>query len=72
MPTPSLLQLATKACIKNINGELRSVRVSTSLGPSLIIVSNTAIMDVGEAPYDRVRAILSKIENPKQLVGDPS
>ncbi|MCJ1450838.1 hypothetical protein MMC28_001172 [Mycoblastus sanguinarius] len=45
MPARSLLQSASKACIKNIR----------------------SITDVGDTPYDLLRPILTKIDNPEQL-----
>ena len=63
MPAPSLLQLAQKLCIKNIKG------LSTVFEAfSEVLITSLAITDVGDAPYDRVRCVLLKLESPDQLV----
>lgn len=57
----SLAFLAQKACtkyLKRMSQPLRLVHVMTIIG----------ITDIGDCPYDLIRPVLLKLENPDQLV----
>lgn len=63
MAVPSLAQLIHRKLIKNITSSYLEPR---SNSPPLTV--DTVVTDVGVMPYDIVRPILLKIENPQQLV----
>lgn len=63
MPVPSLAQLIHRKLIKNIT--------SLYLEPATkfpLLTVDSVVTDVGVMPYDIVRPILLKLENPQQLV----
>lgn len=64
MPALPLYQLARKGCIKNIRCETHVQRI-----PVLPADVSPAINDVGDIPYELIRPVLIKLENPEQLVG---
>ncbi len=63
MPAPSLRQLAKSACIKNI----RCTSLYSLLHVDCLKLP-LAITDVGDVPYELIRPVLIKLENPEQLV----
>lgn len=66
MPAKTLKELCTKAAISHIRGELSQVRVNEML------LTTPGMTDVGDLPYDVLRPILLRLENPEQLVCIPS
>lgn len=62
MPILPLYHLARKACIKNIKCKYENNQLQ---GITHICI---AITDVGDIPYELIRPVLIKLENPDQLV----
>lgn len=63
MAAPSLRQLVRRALVKNITS-MYLMKPGSSMLTRLIV-----LVDVGDIPYEVIRPILLKIENPQQLVG---
>ena len=62
MPAIPLYHLAKKACIKNIKCKHNTCQLQQKTH------IRVAITDVGGAPYELLRPVLLKLENPDQLV----
>lgn len=62
MPAPSLYQLASKACIRNVRSEFPPT-------PSWIpfLTPRTGLTDVGDTTWVEIRHVLLKLESPIQL-----
>jgi elongin-A len=61
MPVPSLIDLCTKACVKNIRSTSYHV---TCFPPPLTCLG---LNDVGSFEYWKIRTVLQRIESPEQL-----
>lgn len=62
MPALPLYHLARKACIKNIKCKYKNGQLQQITHVCL------AITDIGDIPYELIRPVLIKLENPDQLV----
>ena len=62
MPAIPLYHLARKACIKNIKCKYDNDQLQQTTNIYI------AITDVGDIPYELIRPVLIKLENPDQLV----
>ena len=62
MPVQTLVQLAQKACIRNIRG------MNETSNHSVSSLTLPAITDLGDAPYELFKPVLVKVETPEQLV----
>lgn len=63
MPAPSLAQLVRRILIKNITSSY-----SEFASTFYLLILCSVVTDIGDMPYDIIRPILLKLENPQQLV----
>lgn len=62
MPVPSLIDLCTKACVKNVRSKPLPPSLSTD-----VTLTSTGLVDVGAFEYWQIRTVLQRVENPDQL-----